>query len=75
MIVKVIFWCLAGIVVYAYAGYPLLLLLICLIKHFVKLFQKSNLKEEYEPEITIFITAYNEIDCVEDKIKNIYNEC
>jgi cellulose synthase/poly-beta-1,6-N-acetylglucosamine synthase-like glycosyltransferase len=66
---KIIFWVLLFIVFYAYIGYGILLFLLVRIK---RLFKPANtrLSTDYEPEVTLFIAAYNEKDFVAEKIKN-----
>lgn len=49
---------------YVYAGYPLLIGLIALLKN------KKVEKKDYEPNVTILIAAYNEADNIEATIKN-----
>lgn len=66
--IKIIFWVLLGIVLYSYLGYGIFLWIIVFIK---KTFSKSqNIKTETEPEVTLFIAAYNEKDYVENKVMN-----
>ncbi|MBW2608020.1 MAG: glycosyltransferase, partial [Deltaproteobacteria bacterium] len=49
---------------YVYAGYPLFIGLIALLKN------KKVDKKDYEPNVTILIAAYNEADNIEATIKN-----
>jgi len=62
-----IFWILLIIVVYAYLGYPFIIAIINILKIRLK---NNNPDTNYEPNVTLFIAAYNEIDFVETKIKN-----
>ncbi|MBN1182442.1 MAG: glycosyltransferase family 2 protein [Bacteroidales bacterium] len=65
---KVLFWCFLGIIVYTYLGYFILIYILFLIK---KVFTNQSKEiSTYEPDVTIFITAYNEADFVERKIQN-----
>lgn len=67
--VKIIFWFLAFTVFYVYAGYAVLLFLL------VKTSKKKTaavIKDEYLPEVTLFIAAYNEKDFVDKKIENCF---
>jgi cellulose synthase/poly-beta-1,6-N-acetylglucosamine synthase-like glycosyltransferase len=34
--------------------------------------KKQPYSEDYEPDVTLFIPAYNELDCIEQKIKNSF---
>ena len=62
----VAFWILIGFVFYSYFGYTLFLQLWL----FLKGKGNANLVNNYEPEVTLFIAAYNEKDIIEEKIKN-----
>jgi cellulose synthase/poly-beta-1,6-N-acetylglucosamine synthase-like glycosyltransferase len=66
---KITFWVLLFIVFYAYIGYGILLYILIKIK---RLFGKSGIKPVagYEPDVTLFIAAYNEKDFVAAKVKN-----
>lgn len=67
---KILFWFLFFVVFYTYMGYGILLFLLVKIK---RLFTGKGNKEEqpdYEPEVTLFIAAYNEKDFIAEKIKN-----
>ncbi len=66
--IEIIFWVLLFIVFYAYVGYGILLYLLIKIKRIFS--SKKQLFADYEPEVTLFIAAYNEKDFVEAKVKN-----
>jgi cellulose synthase/poly-beta-1,6-N-acetylglucosamine synthase-like glycosyltransferase len=70
LILKIIFWTLLSIIVYTYVGYGILLYLIIKIRRFFKIGEKPNPNPDYEPEVTLFIAAYNEKDYVDAKMKN-----
>ncbi|WP_242118892.1 glycosyltransferase family 2 protein [Aestuariivivens sediminicola] len=68
--VKILFWILLFTVVYTYIGYGLVLYLLVKLKRW---FKRNNTKlsnTSYEPEVTLFIPAYNELDYVGQKMKN-----
>jgi cellulose synthase/poly-beta-1,6-N-acetylglucosamine synthase-like glycosyltransferase len=68
---KIIFWILLFIVFYAYLGYGILLFVLVRIKRlFVK--KKENSVADYEPEVTLFVAAYNEKDYVDAKVQNSF---
>jgi cellulose synthase/poly-beta-1,6-N-acetylglucosamine synthase-like glycosyltransferase len=69
-ILKVIFWILLFIVVYTYVGYGILLFLIIKIRRVFKIGKKTAPDPSYEPDVTLFIAAYNEKDYVDAKMKN-----
>lgn len=65
---KVVFWVLLFLVFYTYLGYGVLLYLLVRIKRFFK--RKITVNKEYEPEVTLFVAAYNEKDYAEAKVAN-----
>ena len=68
---EIIFWILLFIVFYAYLGYGILLFFLVRLKRlFVK--KKKNVNPDYEPEVTLFVAAYNEKDYVDDKVNNSF---
>ena len=66
---EIIFGILLFIVCYTYVGYGIVLWIMVTIK---RIFGKKKELPEIEewPEVTLFITAYNEELVVEDKMKN-----
>ncbi len=68
--IKIIIWILLIITVYTYIGYGVLLVILVKIK---KIFAKKKNFPDYEPEVTLFVAAYNEKDYVDDKIHNHFN--
>lgn len=67
---KIIFWILAFIVVYTYAGYGILLYAIIRLKRIFYPVKKEPANTNYQPDVTLFISAYNEKDYVESKMNN-----
>ncbi|MGK0212065.1 MAG: hypothetical protein ACI9D4_002406, partial [Polaribacter sp.] len=63
-ILKITFWSLLFIVVYTYVGYGVLLYVIIKIRRFFKVGKKVEVDYSYEPEVTLFIAAFNEKDYV-----------
>ena len=61
---ELIFFLSAAGVVYVYAGYPLLALLLGL------MLDKRVRREAMEPDVTVLIAAYNEQDVISDTIRN-----
>jgi len=68
--IEIIFWVLLFIVFYAYIGYGILLFLLIKLKRLFRSKKQLFVDSEYEPEVTLFIAAYNEKDFVEAKVKN-----
>jgi cellulose synthase/poly-beta-1,6-N-acetylglucosamine synthase-like glycosyltransferase len=66
--VNYIFWILLFIILYSYLGYPLLLVILNIPK---RIFFRTPKSLSYtEPEVTLFVAAYNEEDFIEQKIQN-----
>jgi len=68
--IEILFWLFLFIVFYAYVGYGILLFLIIRIRRVFGLKRAHIPDPDYEPEVTLFIAAYNEKDFVDTKIKN-----
>lgn len=66
---EIIFWTLLFIVFYAYLGYGIVLFILVRLK---RLFcrKKKDLDDSYEPDVTLFVAAYNEKDYVDAKVAN-----
>lgn len=69
-VLKTVFWILAFIVVYTYIGYGILLYFMVRIKRVAARKKKPAAIKCYEPDVTLFITAYNEKDYVAAKMIN-----
>lgn len=65
-----VFWIALFILLYTYMGYALVLSILVGIKRM--LFGKTPIYSDPEewPEVTLFVTAYNEVDIVDAKIEN-----
>ena len=61
---EIILWSSAAALFYTYAGYSLLLLLVSTVR------PKSVRRDEYQPTVTIIITAYNEERVLAAKLEN-----
>ncbi|MBI4300648.1 MAG: glycosyltransferase family 2 protein [Chloroflexi bacterium] len=58
-------WVLAGIILYVYAGYPLLLRIACLLS------RAQGDQSAAEPTVTLITAAYNEEAVIRQKLENI----
>jgi len=67
---KIIFWILVAIIIYTYVGYGIILYLLVKIRRILGLNKKNISNNTIEPSVTLFITAYNERDYVDVKMKN-----
>ena len=61
---SVLFWVLAGIVVYVYLGYPLLLAVLGTV------FPRKRHAAPHEPTVSLLVAAYNEAKVITAKLKN-----
>lgn len=70
-ILTFLFWLCLFILFYAYLGYGILLFVLVRIKRFLR---KDNALSStgYEPEVTLFVAAYNEKDYVQAKVENSF---
>ena len=67
---QVLFWICVFIVFYAYIGYGMLLFLIIRIRRMFGLGKKFSGNEDYLPDVTLLVAAYNEKDFVDMKVAN-----
>ncbi len=69
LVAIIIFWILLFLIFYSYVGYGILLFFLVLLKRVFT--TKEDFSEiDYEPEITLFVAAYNEKDFIDIKVKN-----
>ena len=71
--ITIIFWVFLLIIFYAYFGYGILLFFLVKLKRVFKLGKVYDKNEDYEPEVTLFVAAYNEKDYIDAKVKNSYS--
>jgi len=64
LIAKAIFWLSAGLAVYVYVGYPVLLAILR------RVAKRPVAKRPFEPSVSLLVAAYNEADVIEAKIRN-----
>ena len=68
--IKLVFWIFLFIVFYTYLGYGILLWLINRVKSWFKQASAPADSTTFEPPAALVIAAYNEEDCIEEKINN-----
>lgn len=71
MILKLLFWIFFFILVYAYVGYPVILFVIIRFKKLLNA-EKTNTNSDYEPDVCLFVTAFNEKDFIRQKVENSF---
>ncbi len=67
-LVEIALWILIFIVFYSYLGYGILLYILVSIKRIFS--KKKKVDNNYEPDVTLFVAAYNEKDYVHEKVSN-----
>lgn len=70
---EIIFWVSLFIIFYSYLGYGILLYLLVRMKRLSGYSKPDSNRIDYEPEVTLFVAAYNEKDYVDEKVKNAYS--
>ena len=71
-LLKILFWILIFTVFYTYIGYGLVLYVLVKIKRWLNKNVQKELNTDYQPEVTLFIPAYNEKNYVDQKMKNTF---
>lgn len=71
--IEITFWIALFIIFYSYLGYGILLFLIIKIRRMLGFNKSIDENEDYEPEVTLFVAAYNEKDYVDEKIQNSFS--
>lgn len=67
---KIIFWVALFIIFYSYLGYGILLFAIIKVRRLLGLGKPFEGNEDYEPEVTLFVAAFNEKDYLDEKVRN-----
>lgn len=67
---KFLFWFSLFIVFYSYIGYGLLIYFLVMMKRVFFKKKAPGLMPDFEPEVSLIISAYNEEDFIEKKIQN-----
>lgn len=66
----ILFWTSLLIIVYSYLGYPVIVYALSLLSKLFKSNKSKNLNTVYEPEVTLFVAAYNELEVIGKKLEN-----
>ncbi|MCA0366160.1 MAG: glycosyltransferase family 2 protein [Bacteroidetes bacterium] len=69
---EVSFWFIIFLVFYTYIGYGILVWVLVKIKNLFKNREPKHIENAYEPKVTLVIPAYNEMSCIEEKLRNTY---
>ncbi len=73
MVMVVFFWILFFILFYTYMGYSILIAFIYVLKRAFRKDKVAISEENYEPEVCLFVTAFNEKDYVHQKVENSFS--
>lgn len=73
MILIVLFWILLFIVVYTFVGYAVVLWLLVKLKSLFFPGRKLKYDASYEPQVCLFVTAFNERDYIKQKVENSFS--
>jgi cellulose synthase/poly-beta-1,6-N-acetylglucosamine synthase-like glycosyltransferase len=73
MILVIVFWVLLFILFYTYIGYALVLYLLLRVKKLLYPGQGLHTDPFYEPDVCLFVTAFNEKDYVKQKVENSFS--
>ncbi len=73
MILQIIFWILLLILIYTFVGYAFVLYVLLKIKKMIFPKKNINFDTAYEPDICLFVTAFNEKDYVNQKVENSFS--
>ncbi len=73
MILQFIFWILLLILFYTFVGYAFVLFVLLKIKKILFPKQVLNFDVAYEPDVCLFVTAFNEKDYVNQKVANSFS--
>ncbi|WP_319481705.1 glycosyltransferase family 2 protein [uncultured Draconibacterium sp.] len=73
MILNLLFWVLLFILFYTYFGYALVLWVFVGLKKVFGQRQISLESDSYEPEVCLFVTAFNEKDYIGQKVNNAFS--
>jgi cellulose synthase/poly-beta-1,6-N-acetylglucosamine synthase-like glycosyltransferase len=69
---EILFWFSIGLVVYTYVGYGFVAWILVKIRKILgKEFKKYN-DPSFQPKVTLVIPAYNEMSCIDAKVKNTF---
>lgn len=69
---EILFWSCLALVIYTYLGYGVVLWLLVKIRSIIKPRKEYAKRESDHPEVTLFITAFNEEQVVKEKMQNCY---
>lgn len=70
--IEILFWVCIGLVVYTYVGYGILAWIFVKIRTLLGITFPTPSDPDFQPRVTLAIPAYNEMSCIEAKVKNSF---
>ncbi len=67
---EVLFWIALFVIFYSYLGYGILLFAMIKVRRLLGMDKNFEGNEDYEPEVTLFVAAYNEKEYLDAKVSN-----
>lgn len=72
MMLELIFWGLLILIFYTYLGYAMVLWVMVKVQKLFGIKNELKYDDEFEPEVCLFVTAFNEKDYVKQKVENAF---
>ncbi len=73
MMLEFLFWFLLIVLFYSYAGYAMLLYVMVLVKRIFRSRKPNPASAIFEPEVALFVTAFNEKEYIAQKVANSFS--
>jgi len=73
MMLEFLFWFLLIVLFYSYAGYAMLLYIMVLVKRIFRNRKPNPATGIFEPEVALFVTAFNEKEYIAQKVANSFS--
>lgn len=73
MIAEFFFWIFLVILIYTYIGYAIVLYLLLSLRNLFVSKETHQPNPDYEPDVCLFVTAYNEKDFIAQKVENSFH--
>jgi cellulose synthase/poly-beta-1,6-N-acetylglucosamine synthase-like glycosyltransferase len=71
-IIEILFWVCIGLVFYTYIGYGILAWIFVKLRKIVGITFPTSDDPTFQPKVTLVVPAYNEMSCIEAKVKNSF---
>lgn len=71
--IEILFWICIGLVFYTYVGYGIVAWLLVKVRKALGITFPTLNDPDFQPQVTLVIPAYNEMSCIEAKVKNSFS--